>query len=301
MKLQYIVVLTLLMLACHSKPGSEEIYKREIMLADSVAVCLNVLPACEAPPAIEMARFIPPVIKDAVRETDPAPANNVKTEGKAKKIIKDGNISIKVEKIEVAKKRIDILVKAAGAYYENEEFHNYDPQISYALKIRVPSGKFESFLSATEKGEGEVMNKYINARDVTEEYVDGEIRLTSKKLFRTRYKGLLSKAGKVVAILEIEENIRTLLEEIENQEGHLKFLDDQVAYSTLDVNLFKLKEIKAAAERKETFGTLIKTILGNGWDSVVSFVLWSVKQWPWLVLIFIVVICLKRCFTKRRS
>lgn len=48
-----------------------------------------------------------------------------------------------------------------------------------SLKVRVPSKQFEPFTNS-EKGDGEIIAKNINARDVTEEYVDGEIRLTSK-------------------------------------------------------------------------------------------------------------------------
>ena len=76
--------------------------------------------------------------------------------------------------------------------------------------MRVPSKNFEALLKASEKAEREITNKNINARDVTEEYVDGETRLKSKKLFRTRYNQLLEKAVKVDDILAIEENIRVL-------------------------------------------------------------------------------------------
>lgn len=281
--------MALLLLACQPK---NEIADEEI----AIAACMTDNIAMEpAPPMEEMVKFTPPIIKDDAVEEGKSVVKTI-----TKKIIKDGSVSIKVSVIEIAKRRMDSVLKKFDAYYEEEEFQNNEMRTSYNLKIRIPSKNFESFLSVAEKGNGEVTYKSINTRDVTEEYTDTEVRMNSKKTFRTRYNELLSKAGKVTDILEIEENLRVLQEEIESNEGRLKFLDDQVLYSTLDVYLFLPKELIVPEKKQENFWQLIKNSLGNGWDSVVSFVLWTVKQWPWLILIAISVLVLRR-FLKRRK
>ncbi len=250
---------------------------------------------------LEQVKFVPPVIKDDVVEENNEPKNTKSQLLKNKKIIKDGSISIKVKNVEAAKKRMDAIIKSYDAYYENESFENNEAKVSYHLKIRVPAKQFEVFLKASEKGEGEIVFKNIDARDVTEEYVDGEIRLTSKKLFRNCYNQLLEKAGKVDDILAIEENIRTLQEEIESQEGQLKFLDDQITYSTLDVYLFYNKTISAPIIKEDTFFNRFKTSLGNGWNTLVSFVLWCIMQWPWTVVIIILIVIIKIYLRRRRK
>jgi len=131
--------------------------------------------------------------------------------------------------------------------------------------------------------------------------VDGEIRLNSKKLFRTRYNQLLEKAGKVEDILAIEENIRTLQEEIESQEGQLKFLDDQVSYSTLEIMLFTEKTIIKPAVTEETFFQRLKTSLANGWNMLVNCVLWCIMQWPWLIVMMILIVMVKVYLRRRRK
>ena len=136
---------------------------------------------------------------------------------------------------------------------------------------------------------------------MTEEYVDGEIRLTSKKLFRNRYTQLLGKAGKVDDILAIEENIRALQEEIESQEGQLKFLDDQITYSTLEVYLFCNKAINEPVVVEDTFFNRCKTSLGNGWSTLVGFVLWCMMQWPWAVVIVTLIVLIKIYLRRRRK
>jgi hypothetical protein len=293
-----LVATTMLLLACQPKKETEINLEYTSAMSD---ISLSEPAPCSPPPVHENVKFSPPVIKDdAVEETTESKATQ-NALSKNKKIIKDGSISIKVKDVEVTKKRIDALVKSHDCYYENEEYENYDYKTSYNLKIRVPAKQFEVFLKATEKGEGEIINKTINARDVTEEYVDGETRLNSKRLFRNRYNQLLEKAGKVDDILAIEENIRTLQEEIESQEGHLKFIDDQVAYSTLEITLFCEKALSKPPVLEDTFFKRVKDSLNNGWNNVVIFVLWCMMQWPWYILLTAIIITIKLILKKRHK
>ena len=131
--------------------------------------------------------------------------------------------------------------------------------------------------------------------------MDGEIRLNSKKLFRNRYNQLLEKASKVDDILAIEENIRTLQEEIESQEGQLNFLDDQVTYSTLEINLFNEKTIAQPTVVEDSFLQRFKTSLSNGWNMLVSFVLWCIMQWPWYIVVVALIVMIKIYLRRRRK
>lgn len=293
-----LVAFAIIMIACQPKNETEIENTLSTALMD---LSLPAPPACSPPPIHTTVKFVPPVIKDDAVEQNAPSAPTKSTLAKHKKIIKDGNISIKVKDVELAKKRMDAIVKTYDAYYENESFENYEYKTAYSLKVRVSSKQFESFLQASEKGEGEIIIKNISARDVTEEYVDGEIRLNSKKLFRTRYNQLLDKAGKVDDILAIEENIRTLQEEIESQEGQLKFLDDQVSYSTLEIILFTEKVLPKTTASEDTFFQRFKSSISNGWNTLVSFLLWCVMQWPWAVVIIILIVLIKIYLRRRRK
>ena len=218
-----------------------------------------------------------------------------------KKIIKDGNISVKTNDINASKNGIDELLKKLNAYYETENLQNNDQSISYDLKIRVPSNNFEKLISSIENGKDEIKSKSIQARDVTEEYVDIETRLTNKREYLKRYKELLSKALTVKDILAIEENIRTLQEEIESKEGRLKYLNDQVSFSTLDINLYKEKEFVYKPQPQDKFSERVKKSINNGWKSVVDFVLWTIKVWPFIILTVSAFFIIRRVIKKRKS
>lgn len=218
-----------------------------------------------------------------------------------KKIIRDGSISIKSNNIFSSKKSIDDLIRKLNAYYETEELQNNEQIIEYNLKIRVPAVNFEKLISAIETGQDEISNKSIQARDVTEEYVDIISRLSNKRQYLKRYKELLAKAGSVKEILSIEENIRTLEEEIESKEGHLKFLNDQISYSTLLINLYAKREFVYKPLPKDKFSENVKKSLSNGWSSVVNFVLWLISTWPFIILILILLFIGKWVLKKNKK
>ncbi|MFZ4401808.1 MAG: DUF4349 domain-containing protein [Bacteroidales bacterium] len=217
-----------------------------------------------------------------------------------KKIIKDGDISIKVNNIDNAKLAIDQLLKNNTSYYETEDFQNNDDKISYELKIRIPSDNFEKFMNNIERNEGEITSKNIRARDVTEEFVDLSSRLNNKKIYLKKYNDLLTKAKTVKDIIEIQENIRNLQEELESTEGRLKYLNDQISYSTLNVILFKDKDYTFKPQKHISFIERLKTSINNGWARFVDFTLMIIQNWV-LIIVFLVFTLLIRRFIKKRQ
>jgi len=223
------------------------------------------------------------------------------TSGVKKKIIKDGTMSIKSKKITESKSVLDKIIKDNNAYYETEDLTNTERVITYILKIRIPAENFEKFIAELEKGKDEIESKSINAKDVTEEFLDIEARLNNKKAYLERYKNLLNKANTVKDILEIEENIRNLQEEIESKEGRLKYLNDQVAFSTLFINLFENKDFVYKSEERDSFFQRIKKSLSIGWSSVIDFIIGFISLWPfWLVLI-VAIIVFRKIRKKRKT
>lgn len=248
----------------------------------------------------EMAMSAPIVKEDKeLKETNTSNieiSSNLST--KQKKIIKDGDFTVKTEQINISKKGIDHLLKKLSAYYETEDLQNSEEAISYNLKIRVPSANFEKLVSALESGKDEIERKNIQARDVTEEYVDIESRLSNKRDYLKRYKELLSRAQTVKDMLAVEEIIRNLQEEIESKEGRLKYLSDQVAFSTLNIHLYQQKE--PTDKNEGSFLTKTSTSFKHGWTSIVDFMLWGIGIWPYLVIAAAVFFIARRMIKNRK-
>jgi len=206
-----------------------------------------------------------------------------------KKIIRDGSITIKVKDLEAAKSRVDTLVQQFNAYYNSENLMNYEFSVSYRLSIRIPSAMFDKFISAVESGDGEVTEKIINALDVTTEFIDLESRLINKRSYLERYRELLKQARTVKEILEIEEQIRTIVEEIDSTEGRLKYLSDQVSYSTLNLTLNKDTGYGYHRDIKGPFGERLKRSLSGGWNGLVTLTLVLIRLWPLLIILAVVI------------
>jgi hypothetical protein len=102
-----------------------------------------------------------------------------------------------------------------------------------AITVRVPRNRFEPALAAIDKV-GDVLHRDVQAQDVTDEFVDAEIRIKNARAMQVRLKTLLEKAN-VKEALEIEKEMRRVTEELELLEGKLKLLKDKIAYSTITV------------------------------------------------------------------
>ncbi len=213
---------------------------------------------------------------------------------KEKRIIKDGSLTLVSKDILVSKKRIDALLKQQQGYYEKEALQNEAYSTTYQLKLRIPSQNFEAFINLLEMGSDEINDKSIHANDVTEEFVDLESRLLNKRAYLKRYRELLSNANTIKDILAIEENIRVILEEIESTEGRLNYLNNQVAWSTLDISLVFTKAYTYKPSEPDPFGERIKNALSTGWRGIVAFVVFLVYIWPVVVILFIALLWFRR-------
>ena len=255
----------------------------------------------EEPAAVESVAELSMSEKDKATDKDDTELKTVEPVLIKKKIIKDGNISVKTNDIAISKKNIDELLKKLNAYYETEDLQNNDQSISYNLKIRVPADNFEKLISSIENGKDELTSKNIQARDVTEEFVDITTRLANKREYLRRYKELLSKASTVKDILAIEENIRVIEEEIESKEGRLKYLSDQVSFSTLALSLYKEKEYVYKPQAQDKFSERIKNSISEGWTSIIDFSLWTIAIWPFIILITGIVYIVRKIKRKRKN
>lgn len=218
-----------------------------------------------------------------------------------RKIIKDGNIQIEVDNIPASKMRIEELVKQAGGYISDDSYSDDYGSQNCSLKIRIPSSNFDTLIAAVEKGNKDIMRKDITARDVTEEFIDLETRLQNKKNYLQRYTELLKQAKSVEDILKIQANTRALEEEIESTEGRLKYLNDQVSYSTLEISLIVKKEYIAEPFYKGHFFTRLGHAFINGWYGAVEFILVFFRLWALWIIIILCIYSIIRLRRKRKN
>jgi hypothetical protein len=225
----------------------------------------------------------------AVDQADAEPSTPV-TE---RKLIKNGDLSFETSDVKKTKTTIDAICKELNAYTSNENQSNYGERLQYNQTIRVAADKFDLLIQKIEANALKVENKSINTQDVTEEFIDVEARLKTKKELENRYREILKQAKTVQDIVSIESQIGSVRAEIESMEGRLKYLNSQVSYSTLNVSYYEVIGTD--------FGFASKLIrsLGQGWDNFLAFIIVLVNLWPFGLLIVAAIGLLK--YLRRRK
>jgi hypothetical protein len=189
-----------------------------------------------------------------------------------------------------------IIVKHQG-YISNENESSTDYSLMNNLTIRVPSVEFDSLVEDIVRAAYKVDNKNITLNDVTEEFIDVEARLKTKKEVEQRYLEILGKAGTVQDILLVEQQLRTIREEIEAKEGRLKYLQNQVSLSTLNLEIHQ----DLAAKPGFKFFSKLEEALKGGWKGLLNVVVGLIYVWPLLLLVIVVIIWIVRRRRKQKS
>ncbi|MXN92680.1 DUF4349 domain-containing protein [Flavobacterium sp. Sd200] len=214
-------------------------------------------------------------------------------------IIKNGNLRFETDDLEATALKVkEAVTKYKGQIQSDSETRdNY--ALSRTLTLRVPSARFEDFIANISTGVKHFDEKEISSEDVTEEYIDTEARLKAKKVLEARYFELLKKANKVSEMLEIEKQISELREEIESQEGRLRYIKSRVAMST--IHLVFYKHIETGGGTTVSYGSKMGNAIKSGFNSLSTFLLELLYIWPFILIFVIVFIVIRKKIKKKRN
>lgn len=275
----------LILINCSKSGGEKQEVKADLMeVLTEEKVPSSAAEPIPPPPPLSVSEKPVSVENGTNKEID----TQKKTDTISKKIIKKGDMKIQVGDIKKTQNQINEIIKKNNAYIQKEEFQNTDMDDNLTLIIRVPHKNFDALINSFSDGVGTVLSKNISSNDVTEEYTDVAIKLANKKIYLEKYRDMLKKAATTKDMLEIQENIRELEDEIDVAEGSLRFIDDRVNYSTLNLNLYKEK-VRSSTTSKIGFGSRFIDSLTEGWNSFVSFLLGMVSLWPFFLLIPVII------------
>jgi uncharacterized protein len=84
---------------------------------------------------------------------------------------------------------------------------------------------------------GTVENQNINSQDVTQQYIDLQAQLTSAQMEEQSLQAILAKATTVSDEIAIQEQLTQVIAQVENLQGQINYMQNQVAMSTITVNL----------------------------------------------------------------
>ncbi|MBS2017738.1 MAG: DUF4349 domain-containing protein [Deltaproteobacteria bacterium] len=141
-------------------------------------------------------------------------------------LLRNAQLALAVFEVEKNVDAVESIAKEGGGYLALRG----DRQIT----VRIPKARFDDAVRRIERL-GDVLHRNVSAEDVTDQYVDLEMRLKNSTLVRARLEKLLEHAT-VKDAIEIHRELATVTEEIERLQGKLKLLRDRVAFATITVS-----------------------------------------------------------------
>ena len=152
-------------------------------------------------------------------------------------MIRSGSLSLRVKELDVTKSRIEQIARGVDGRIDDSSTQDGK---WLNMTLRVPETKLDETMDQIATL-GKVVGRSLRSRDVTEELIDLEARLSNLRALRDRLRIYLEKTSKLEEILAVERELARVQTEIESLEAKLKVLKDQIAMSELDVRATKGK------------------------------------------------------------
>jgi len=140
-----------------------------------------------------------------------------------------------------------------------------------SLVVRVPEPAYARVLEQL-SGLGTVEALEEAGRDVSQELVDLEARIRHLEAVEARLLGFLEQANTVAAALAVQSELNRVQLELEQARGRLAYLDDQVAFATISLEV-RESQVVAAADGGGPWGIVDAwRAAGTGFVTVVGWI-----------------------------
>lgn len=223
------------------------------------------------------------------------PATDDQMQELQRKLIKEGRVEFETEDIKITRQTVFRAVRKYKGYVSSDQEFKSPGRTSNTLVIRVPAEHYDDLLRDATVGVEKFDFREIDVKDVTEEFLDIEARLKTKKELEARFLELLKQAKTVSEVVEIEKQINTLRSDIESIEGRLKYLQNQVALSTLTMTFYENTPVYTEFSRE------FKEGFRNGWNNLIWFFVFLTNIWPFVLLGLVLLIVVKVYRSRRKK
>ncbi len=181
------------------------------------------------------------------------------------KIVRDGTISLSVPDGSFGPKlaRVVAIAHANGGFVLSSATEG---ATTGTLTIRVPAAHFDDAIGQV-GALGTVESSSVTGKDVTNEFTDYKAHLQNLAGRRTVLRALLARTTTIGESLTVVNQLEDVQLQIDQIEGQLRFLNNQVAESTLTVDL---REQSAPAGETRTNGGIQNPSLSRALDRAIQ-------------------------------
>lgn len=219
-----------------------------------------------------------------------------------RRVIRNAQISLEVEegKFSETFDRIVLLAESVGGWVSSSDSQAWEGELaSGTVVIKVPAKSFTSVLTQI-KTMGKILNINIQGSDVTQEYVDLESRLRNLKAQERILLELMGKAETIQDTIAVQTQLSYVQEEIEVIKGRMQYLDDLVAFSTIQVYL-KEPEVEEREPIEWGFGDAFYSALQMFVEVIQGVIVFLGAILPLVILGFVIYLPIRYYLRKRRE
>jgi hypothetical protein len=188
-------------------------------------------------------------------------------------IIRTGQANVRVDSLERGIRAVRALATRVGGFVANSSISSGDDEAhSATLEIKIPAAHFDDAINGLQPiGTLESVN--VSAEDVGEEFVDVEARAVNEHKLEQRLIDILgTRTGKLSDVLAVERELARVREDIERQEGRMRYLRTRAAMSTLSVTVHEKAPVVAGTGS----GGVLAEAFRQAWRNFIRFIASSI-------------------------
>lgn len=237
----------------------------------------------------------------SLEQADKSKTETVHTE---RKIIRNADLQLESTSPEESQQKITSIAESKGGFVVESQQRSSNSNVkirdTVTMTVRVPAAKFNESLDEIRKVASRVIVETIKGQDVTEEFVDIEARLKTKKALEEQFLEIMKQGKTVQDALNVQRELANVRSEIEQIEGRKRFLENQTNLSTIKI---LLQTPNSYSPSSSGFFYQLGQAISSGFEIALSFILGLVTVLiailPFLILVVFPIFLLLRYFWRR--
>ncbi|WP_078843443.1 DUF4349 domain-containing protein [Streptomyces albus] len=186
-------------------------------------------------------------------------------------VIRTATLTVRVKDVPSALDTARTAVENAGGYVGDETTdRDSDGRERSRLVLRVPQEEYGDLLEEL-AGTGKLIERKVEAQDVTDQVVDVESRVKSQRASVARVRELMDRADKLSDIVTLEGELSTRQSALEALLAQQASLKERTAMATVTLSL---TETARAEKKPDDDETSFTDALAGGWNAMITALRW---------------------------
>lgn len=149
-------------------------------------------------------------------------------------------------------------------YYE--DYHKTTGTMRNYIEARIPSANYDSFLASID-GVGKMKSKSTSIENISQQYYDTTTQIEALEIQEKNLLSMLEKCETIEDMITVQDRLATVSSELDRLRTDKRYMDTDVAYSYVNINIAEVMEYHYDEEpvRTNTFADrLVNTIKATG-------------------------------------